>query len=538
MTVNNGTEHQNISTNNPSYNFADLLAKDSNAGNYDYIIVGAGSAGCVIARRLIDQTNAKVLLLEAGGSHAGISRISNPLESSLNRGTDQDYAYHYEPTPFVNNRALDLPRGKVLGGSGSINVMVWSRGNKYDYDGWAALGNKGWDYESVLPLFKKIEDWEGGETDFHGAGGPIRVERAKDHLLGVTAVAAAESFGIPYIKDINGPSPEGIGRGVMNVKDGLRHGPTAYLDPVMDHENLTILLLARVLKLNFEGTRCTGLDFVQNENTYTVKASGEVILCAGAVDTPRILMLSGIGKSEDLRALGIDTLVNLPGVGENLQDHPILQGLCFEANEPLQPYNGNALSSTIHWKSHYELPFSDLMIFAAQVPIVLPNLARLYPPIPPNSFSLVPALVRSQSRGYLKMRTSRHDGPLEIQGNILADPADVNALVEAVRLCYDLVSKPAFKQLIRNWIIPQHQLDDRKSIVNIIREGVKSYSHIVGTCAMGNGKEAVVSDQLLVYGVDGLRIADASVMPKITSCNTQAPTMMIAEFAARLIVGK
>jgi choline dehydrogenase len=526
--------------NNPSGNFDEVKAQDIDAGNYDYIIVGAGSAGCVVTRRIIDGTEAKVLLLEAGGDNAGIASLVNTLQWPVNKGSAYDYAYHYEPTPFANNKIVPLPRGKVIGGSGSINVMVWARGNKYDYDKWAAAGNKGWDYQSVLPLFKKIEDWEDGETDFHGAGGPIRIERAPEHRVGDAMIASAMSYGMPFIDDVNAPSPEGVGRGIMNIKNGERHGPaTGYLEPVLQSDRLTVLTNAKVLKLNLEGSICVGLSFIQNGKTYTVTASKEVILSAGAIDSPRILMLSGIGDQQDLQNVGIETLINLPGVGKNLQDHLILEGLVFEANEPLTPYSGNYLGNTVYWKSNPELQAADLMVFACQVPVATPQIAAKFAPFPENAFSLLPALVNIKSHGgYLKLKNAAYDGPLEIEGKLASHPDDIEALVNAVKLCMDLAEQPAFKGFIKNWIAPARHLTDREEILDFIKDALDSYIHPVGTCKMGSDPEAVVNDQLLVHGLKGLRVVDASVMPVVPSCNTQAPTFMIAEFAANLILAQ
>ena len=525
---------------NPYNNYQDVKLQDPDAGHYDYIIVGAGSAGCVVTRRLIDGSDAKILLVEAGGNNAGIASLINPLQWPENKGSQYDYAYTYEPTPFANDKIIPLPRGKVIGGSGSINVMVWARGNKYDYDKWAAAGNKGWDYKSVLPLFKKIEDWEDGETDFHGAGGPLRVERAPKHKIGEVMIASARSYGIPFIDDVNAPSPEGVGYGIMNVKDGKRNGPaTAYLEPVLHDKKLTVLTEAKVLKLNLEGKRCVGLSFIQNGKIYTVTAGKEVILSAGAIDSPRILMLSGIGDRAQLEKVGIETLIDLPGVGKNLQDHLILEGLIFEANEPLTPYSGNYLGNTLFWKSNPALQAADLMVYACQVPVAMPQIAEKYAPFPENAFSILPALVNIKSKGgYIKLKNAAHDGPLEIEGKLASDPQDIEALVNAVKLCMDLASQPAFKGLIKNWIAPAKYLTDREEILDFIKDALDTYIHPVGTCKMGSGPECVVNDQLLVHGVRGLRVVDASIMPVITSSNTQAPTFMIAEFAANLILAQ
>lgn len=448
-----------LNTGNSSYNSPDqadiskdyesVQIKDPDAGNYDYIIVGTESAGSVIAGRLLKGTNARVLVLETSESGA---------------------FYKYEPTPLVNNRTISLKRCHLEGVSRSFSSTISAIGNKHDYDDWAAAGNEGWDYESVLPLFKKVK------IDMR-----------------------------PF---------------------------EAYLEPVACHQNLTLLSYAMIVKLNFEGTRCVGLDFTQNGKKYRVRASVEVVLSTGPIETPRILMLSGIGYAKELRALGIDPLINLWGVGKNLQDHVVLHGLCFETKEPVEWKDYSFIGSTIHWKSQFAQQTSDLMIFADKAAVLAPEMARKYPPRN-NCFSLLPSLVNTYSRGYVKMKTGAHDGPLEIQPNFLAELSDLYALVRGVEISMDIASQ--FKNLIKGAVTPE-KFNNRQAIVDLVRDAANSSLHIGGTCAMGSGEESVVNAQLFVHGTQGLRIADASVMPKLTSSDTYSPTLMIGEFAARLIV--
>jgi choline dehydrogenase len=492
----------------------------------------------VVARRLLDGTDATVLLLEAGGSDEGVNSISSPPQWLENIGSAHDWAYRYEPSPHVAHRSIPLPLGKVLGGSGSINGMVWARGHRADYDAWAEAGNAGWDFHSVLPLFKKSEDWEGGASAFRGADGPIRVKRAKNlHPVAAALIDAGRSYGMPYLDDINVPEPEGVGPMNLNVRDGTRRSPArAYLRPVMGHQNLTVLTEAQAVQLTLCGTRCTGLDFLLGGQLHSVRASREVILCAGAIHTPRLLLLSGVGPHADLEQLGIETVIDLPGVGRNLQDHILLPGLCFEAKHPLPPPNDNLFSSTFFWKSRSGIGRPDLMFLSVQVPFVSDEI-RARHPIPPNAFGIVPGLVRVRSRGYLRMKTAKYNGPLEIQPNFLSEQADVDALAAGVELGLDIASQPAFRDLIKRWVAPPRRMS-RAGTVAFVRQSCSTYFHPVGTCAMGSGRGAVVDAGLRVRGALGLRVADASVMPTIPSANTHAAVVMIGEFASRLMLDR
>jgi choline dehydrogenase len=321
----------------------------------------------------------------------------------------------------------------------------------------------------------------------------------------------------------------------LNIKEGRRCSPAdAYLRPVMGNRNLTVLTEAPAVKLTLTGTRCTGVEFLLDGKLHSVRASREVVLCAGAIHTPRLLLLSGVGPHADLEHLDIETVIDLPGVGRNLQDHLWIRGLCFEAKHPLPAPNNNLGGSACFWKSQPALDRPDLMVLPVQAPLVSDEIAARYA-IPPNAFAIFPCLVRPRSRGYLRLRTADSNSPLELQPNFLAAQADVEALATCVELGLDLASQPAYRDLIKRWAVPPRPMD-RQATVAFVRRSCSSYLHPVGTCAMGPGQEAVVDVELRVRGIEGLRVADASVMPTIPSANTNAPSIMIGEFASRLLV--
>lgn len=502
--------------------------------SYDYIIVGAGSAGCVIARRLLEQTDAEILVLEAGGDDVYLPSITDPSKWVNNTGTVRDYQYQYSPSIHCNGRILQFARGKILGGSGSINGMVWARGQAEDYDRWASVAGSTWSYSSVLPLFKKIEDWEDGESEFHGSGGLMHVERAKSlGLVAQSFIDAGTSYGMSFLNDINGTSPEGVGIMASNVKFQERWSPfKAYLQPILEHPNLTLCKKAEVTRLVLRGNKCVGVKFRKGKQEYIVGCDQEVILCGGTINTPKLLLLSGIGCPEELKESGVKAKIPLPGVGRQLQDHPLLAGLCFSMDTDENDLRNNLGGSAAYWKSSSRLKHPDLMLLPIQIPYLSPEMASVIP-ISGPAFTLLPTLVQPKSRGFLKLGKGVNPDHLDIQPNFLDDNRDLQALIEAVKICKDISHEPALKKIIKKQLTPS--LNSDQAIIDFIRTSCMSYAHPVGTCAMGMAEESVVDPQLKVYGVQGLRIADASVMPNITSGNTNAPTLMIGEFASKLI---
>jgi choline dehydrogenase len=495
---------------------------------YDYIVVGAGSAGCVIAARLSETGDARVLLLEAGGADANPD-IHIPANAWRIWMTENDWWLPTTPQKGAADRVLYLPRGKVLGGSSSLNAMIYIRGNRADYDHWAYLGNAGWDYESVLPFFKKSEDYWGGAGRYHGAGGSLTVSRIDNPSPLTNAfLAAGRSLGIEKNCDFAGESALGIGLCDLTVRDGRRcSAATAFLLPAMNRRNLTVVTHANVRKLVIENSRCVGVEYLSHGAIQRADANVETILSAGAFGSPKLLMLSGVGDASHLKTFGIPIAQNLPGVGQNLQDH-LLSFIIHEAKRPVPPQRYNILEAHLFAKTDSRLIGPNHQPLFMNVAPPLPYLE-----IPPNSYAIAPGIIRPVSRGEVRLTSGDPDADLHIDPGYLREEADLDALVHSVELSRDLLNDTAFAEWRKAEVWPRKS--DKQSLRRYVRKVSETYHHHAGTCRMGLDVGSVVDPQLRVHGVAGLRVADASIMPTVVSGNTNAPSIMIGEKAADLI---
>jgi len=513
-----------------------ILPHRSFAKSYDYIVVGSGSGGCPVVRRLIDNSDATVLLIEAGPSGFGIAEIEDPTAwVGLGRGV-YDWGYDYAPTARVDNRVIGIPRGKVLGGSSATNAMMWYRGHPSDYDGWDAAGATGWRFADCLPYFKRAEDWAGGESEFRGAGGPLKIAPSPGlHPVARAMIDGSAALGIPVIDDPNGASNEGAASSNFNIADGKRwSSATGYLLPILDHQRLTVCTGSLATGLVLDGSRCRGVRHLVDGAMVETLATSGVVLALGAVDTPRLLMLSGIGDPVELTRLGVKVRHGLPGVGRNLQDHPLVQAVVCRAKTPLGPKTDNGGGAMINWKSASGLSKPDIHAFPVQGNSAEPALRGRYD-LSGEVFSLGAGLMDSKSIGYLKLHSAEPGGPVEIQPNFLAEPADVAALAVAVETMMDLAETRAFADIFAGFAAPDRRLD-KAGMIAFIRQGCSTFFHLAGTCKMGRDALAVTDNRLRVHGIEGLTIADASVIPIIPTCNTHAPATMIGERAADFLL--
>lgn len=507
---------------------------------FDYVIIGAGSAGCVIANRLVGSTGARVLLLEAGGPDtlAAIHQEEVASTMSLWGQAGLDWGYVTEPQAGLGGRCIPVARGKVWGGSSSINAMLHVRGNRRDFDHWSELGNEGWSYEEVLPCFKRSEDFAGGDARYRGAGGPLPVI-THDRPTPVSECLFAAASGLGFTDrgrgfDYNGKLQEGSPFYYQATKT-RRHtrASTAvcFLEPLLGQPGFTLRSHAQVTRLLLRGTRVVGVEYLQGGQVIQVAAEQEVILCAGTYESPKLLMLSGIGPAQALAAHGLEAVVDLPGVGQDLQDHMIL-GVCYQSRQE-PPHAPTLIAETGLFTRTRARPAQeppDLQLKLGGLKFVSARYAREGP-----GFTLAPVLIQPESRGHVALRSRDPLQPARVQPHYLRSAADMRVLLEGIELSRELVHTSAFADFRGEELAPGGGARSEAALREYIRDNASTLWHPVGTCRMGRDAMAVVDPQLRVHGVLGLRIADASVMPRIVSGNTNAACLMIGERAADLL---
>ena len=528
--------------------------------NYDYIIVGAGSAGCVLANRLSSNPDHSVLLLEAGPDNTALS-LKMPAAVLTNlKGTKHNWAFQGEPEPELNGRQLQHDRGKTLGGSSSINGMLYIRGHALDFEGWRQSGCEGWSYADVLPYFKKMESYGGGGDAFRGDDGPLTIPRTEpEEPLALAFIKAGAQAGYPETDDISGYRQEGFGSLDSTVYKGERLSTArAYLDPARSRSNLTIVTKTQVQRITIDGQTATGVLYKHdNGNTVTVSAAKEVILSAGAIGSPHLLMLSGIGPAEHLEEMGVPVVKNLPGVGQNLNEHPdfVLKYKCLKPvslwpnTRPL-----GKLRAGIQWllnrkgicaSNHFDVvgcvrsaagvEYPDLQLVLS--PIAVDDIT--WAPLQEHAFQIHVGLMQAHSRGYIKLRDADPASPPRILVNYLKDQRDRELMRTGIRLIRELVEQPAFAKYKGEEIYPGTAAQTDQQLDEFLNEGIATQWHLSCTARMGASTDngAVVDASGKVYGINNLRVVDASIMPTVTNGNTNCPTIMIAEKLSDAIQG-
>jgi len=521
----------------------------------DFIVIGAGSAGAALANRLTENGLYQVLLLEAGGETHPLSRVPISYVRFINR-PGVNWLYASEPETATGGRNIPVPRGKMLGGSSAINGMVWVRGQRQDYDHWAQLGNRGWSWHDVLPVFKNIESYGGGADDVRGRGGPVKINDIDESgPLYDSLFAAAESIGIPRNPDYNSGEQDGIAMTQASIARGTRMSTAkVYLEPARARRNLTIETGASAESLLFEGNRCVGVRYAVAGTKREARAAREVIVSAGSIASPQLLELSGIGQAERLKALGIKVQHNLPGVGENLRDHwaprmkwrvgrhgvtfnerarglqALWQGLLYiTARKGFLSHPASPMRAFI--KSREGLDSPDAML-ALQPFLVTPDIKLAKE----TGITIIAQQLRPESKGSIHIKTADAGKPPAIRFNFLSQDIDRECLLSTMRITRRLMEAPAMAWLNPEEAAPGRKAQSDQELLDFVARNAETTYHPIGTCKMGSDPMAVVDDQLRVHGIAGLRVADASIMPTLTSGNTNAPSIMIGEKAARMVL--
>ena len=529
---------------------------------YDYIVIGGGSAGCTLAARLSEDPSISVLLLEAGVSAGNLlDSWKHEMPAAFEiawRSPKFNWMYQGEPEPALHNRRVFQPRGKMLGGSSSINGLCFIRGHAMDFERWVGEGAPGWSWREVLPYFKRLETWQGGESTWRGGSGPVHVRNGDlPSELYEAFLQAGQQMGAPMTDDINGEHQEGFGIFQQNIHDGVRASTAqAYIRPNRNRPNLTVIDRALARGLTIEGNRVGGVTWRRRGTDHEARASREVLLCGGAVNSPQLLMLSGIGPADHLAEHGIACKADLPGVGQNLHDHPLVY-MKFEIDKPvslsrytradrrlmvgaqwLASHTGPGASNNVEtcaWlRSDPSRPNPDLIVQV--LPVVMAHDGTLHPNLHGFTFCVGPT--RVDAPGWVKLRS---DDPAEaprIWSNFLTTDIDLDLMRRSVELGRQIAAQPCYAHLGVREVDPGPAVTSGKVLDDYLRDHTEGDFHLAGTCRMGSDRLAVVDAQLRVHGIEGLRVVDASVMPSVVSANTNATTIMIGEKAADMILGK